>query len=304
MGRCRMHSGKREFATRDKAPKHHLAVQLTRSCETLSDWIGTTMLSFPVVKNPPEATMPSEVDLTRPGLGPMEASHDGTVQFPESGGHLGGACLLHYFWCGRRGPGESLIEPLAAYKKLDPSGVTVSGISSGAFFAHQFHVAYSSLVKGAGIVAGGPYGCADQVDSITPPFGNPFILAIVPRRVVVSLAVCTHFGRSDFKEAGWQFPEQAGCKCLTEGCCARSQAGEIDDLANLAGSRVWLFHGDKDIGVPKSTMQVLRISTGSQGCPRRTSRSETGRTPSTGCPSRRFRPAIPDSIAGSPTHPF
>ena len=43
-------SGKREFATRDKAPKHHLAVQLTRSCETLSDWIGTTMLSFPVVR--------------------------------------------------------------------------------------------------------------------------------------------------------------------------------------------------------------------------------------------------------------
>ena len=31
--------------------------KLTRSCETLSDWIGTTMLSFPGVKNPPEATI-------------------------------------------------------------------------------------------------------------------------------------------------------------------------------------------------------------------------------------------------------
>src|SRR4051812_7520220 len=29
-------------------------------------------------------------------------------------------------------------KPLEAYSKLDPSGVTVSGISSGAFFAHQF----------------------------------------------------------------------------------------------------------------------------------------------------------------------
>ena len=149
------------------------------------------------------------------------------------------------------------VEPLARYAKLDPSGVTVSGISSGAFFAHQFHVAYSSLVKGAGIVAGGPYGCADQVDSITPPFGNPFILAIVPRRVVVSLAVCTHFGRSDFKEAGWQFPSKPDAKDLRQGAVRASQAGEIDDLANLAGSRVWLFHGDKDTGVPKSTMQVL-----------------------------------------------
>ena len=109
------------------------------------------------------------------------------------------------------------VEPLAAYKKLEPSSVTVSGISSGAFFAHQFHVAYSSLVKGVGIVAGGPYACADQVDSITPPLGNPFFVALVPRRVVASLAVCTHFGRSDFKQAGWQFPGKPDADRLTEG---------------------------------------------------------------------------------------
>src|SRR3954454_6990637 len=35
------------------------------------------------------------------------------------------------------------VERLQIYSKLDPSGVTVSGISSGAFFAHQFHVAFS-----------------------------------------------------------------------------------------------------------------------------------------------------------------
>src|SRR3954469_23365352 len=51
------------------------------------------------------------------------------------------------------------VEPLAAFAKLDPADITVSGISSGAFFAHQFHIAFSSLVKGAGIVAGGPFGC-------------------------------------------------------------------------------------------------------------------------------------------------
>jgi poly(3-hydroxybutyrate) depolymerase len=37
---------------------------------------------------------------------------------------------------------------------------TVSGLSSGAFFASQYHVAFSSEVAGAGIVAGGPYYCA------------------------------------------------------------------------------------------------------------------------------------------------
>lgn len=40
-------------------------------------------------------------------------------------------------------------------------GLTVSGISSGAYMAVQFQVAHSQMVKGAGIVAGGPYDCAE-----------------------------------------------------------------------------------------------------------------------------------------------
>jgi hypothetical protein len=38
--------------------------------------------------------------------------------------------------------------------------VTVSGISSGGAMAAQFHLAFSSDVSGAGIVAGPPYYCA------------------------------------------------------------------------------------------------------------------------------------------------
>src|SRR3546814_2874307 len=56
---------------------------------------------------------------------------------------------------------------LLSYSKLDPTAVTVSGLSSGGFFAHQFHIAYSELVQGAGIIAGGPFGC---VEKIFPPF--------------------------------------------------------------------------------------------------------------------------------------
>src|SRR4029453_10137994 len=43
---------------------------------------------------------------------------------------------------------------------VDAAQTSVSGLSSGAFMAVQFEVAYSSTVKGAGIVAGGPYLCA------------------------------------------------------------------------------------------------------------------------------------------------
>ena len=39
--------------------------------------------------------------------------------------------------------------------------VTVSGMSSGGFMTVQMHTIYSDFFKGAGIVAGGPYHCAD-----------------------------------------------------------------------------------------------------------------------------------------------
>lgn len=49
---------------------------------------------------------------------------------------------------------------LSAYN-VDPSSVSVSGISSGGFFAVQLGVAYSDVFPvGFGVFAGGPYDCA------------------------------------------------------------------------------------------------------------------------------------------------
>ncbi|WP_425435599.1 extracellular catalytic domain type 2 short-chain-length polyhydroxyalkanoate depolymerase [Paraburkholderia ribeironis] len=53
----------------------------------------------------------------------------------------------------------SAVEPLPALG-ADPAHTSVSGLSSGAFMAVQYQVAYSGSVVGAGIVAGGPYYCA------------------------------------------------------------------------------------------------------------------------------------------------
>jgi predicted peptidase len=38
---------------------------------------------------------------------------------------------------------------------IDRSKISVSGISSGAYFAVQFHVAFSSNIMGVGVFAGG-----------------------------------------------------------------------------------------------------------------------------------------------------
>ena len=42
----------------------------------------------------------------------------------------------------------------------DLSATSVSGISSGGYMAVQFHIAHSATVIGAGVLAGGPYYCA------------------------------------------------------------------------------------------------------------------------------------------------
>ena len=48
---------------------------------------------------------------------------------------------------------------LASYNAaIDES--SISGISSGAFMAVQFGTAWSSVIKGVGVVAGGPFYCA------------------------------------------------------------------------------------------------------------------------------------------------
>ncbi len=44
---------------------------------------------------------------------------------------------------------------------INGNQVTVSGLSSGAFMAVQMHAAFSDRIQGAGVVAGGPYYCAE-----------------------------------------------------------------------------------------------------------------------------------------------
>jgi poly(3-hydroxybutyrate) depolymerase len=56
-------------------------------------------------------------------------------------------------------PSEAAADPLPAFT-VDPAQTSVSGLSSGAYMAGQFHVAFSAAIVGAGIVAGGPYDCA------------------------------------------------------------------------------------------------------------------------------------------------
>jgi len=131
-------------------------------------------------------------------------------------------------------------DPLPSFN-VDRTHASVSGLSSGAFMAVQFHTAYSVDVIGAGVIAGGPYNCAyaNWGGIETCMRGSPS-------------------GRASYAAA--------------QGLAA---LGEIDGLANLKRSRVYIFGGTKDTvvaqavvdatfsyyqaaGVPKSGLQYLK----------------------------------------------
>lgn len=118
---------------------------------------------------------------------------------------------------------------------IDPQQVSVSGISSGAFMANQLHIAHSGGIMGAGIVAGGLYGCA--VDSVSD---NGVVglasLATGPCMTAPSLLkpVDTYAQLvSDLAAKGW-----------------------IDPPSNLVRSRVYLFTGKADAVVNPKTVEL------------------------------------------------
>jgi poly(3-hydroxybutyrate) depolymerase len=109
---------------------------------------------------------------------------------------------------------------------IDPAAVTVSGISSGGAMATQFHVAHSSLVRGAGLLAASPYRCAEG--SVREALGR-----------------CMK-GEPEIPVAQ-----------LIEQTRQLAQDGRIDAVAGLEGDRVWLFHGAADPYVQTKVADAL-----------------------------------------------
>lgn len=63
---------------------------------------------------------------------------------------------------------------------MNESLISVSGLSSGAYFAVQFHVAFSKSIMGVGVIAGGPYYCAqnDLEIALSACMLNPELISV------------------------------------------------------------------------------------------------------------------------------
>ena len=116
--------------------------------------------------------------------------------------------------------------PLPTYN-IDINQTSISGLSSGAFMAVQFGVAYSAIVKGVGVMAGGPYYCAKDSQQTAQS---------------TCMAASSPININDLIRITDQ----------------NAQAGAIDATSNMSGQRIWLFSGTQDSVVKQSVENDLQ----------------------------------------------
>ena len=111
---------------------------------------------------------------------------------------------------------------------IDTTQTTVSGLSAGGYMAVQLHVAYSATFKkGAGVVAGGPFYCAQG-------------------SVVTATGACM------------ASPAGIAVSSLVTNTNNWGSQGLIDPVANLQSSKLYLFSGTLDSAVKPGVMDALK----------------------------------------------
>lgn len=112
------------------------------------------------------------------------------------------------------------LSPLSsASLKLNVEHISLSGLSSGGYMATQFQLAHSDWVNAVGIIAAGPYYCAQNDISI-------------------ALNQCVN-----------QLTSPLDLTVLNQQATTWQQQGKLPSLSNLKSHKVWLFNGSKDTKV-------------------------------------------------------
>jgi hypothetical protein len=129
---------------------------------------------------------------------------------------------------GKPGPGG----PALGRYNADRSETTVSGVSGGAFMAVQLGTAFSSNIRGVGVIGGGPFGCAQGSASIA--VANCVMMPLTPPDLQKPPDLQQLIGAAD---------QLAASK-------------DIDPLANLRRQKIYIFHGYKDRAVSRKVADL------------------------------------------------
>jgi len=118
---------------------------------------------------------------------------------------------------------------------------SISGLSSGAFMTVQMHLAHSASFVGAGVIAGGPFRCAETFR------GSAFLAEDAYE--LSALYICMN-----------PLVPKVGPNAQRLAVLARetAAAGEIDPVENLAKHRLYIFTGSKDTVVYSAVVAGTR----------------------------------------------
>ncbi|MGH6826016.1 extracellular catalytic domain type 2 short-chain-length polyhydroxyalkanoate depolymerase [Methyloceanibacter sp.] len=136
----------------------------------------------------------------------------------------------------------------AAAEDLPKLGVTlpatsVSGLSAGAYMAGQIEIAHSKDIVGAGIVAGGPFACAETTSG-----------QLFPYWPIVVWQNATQAANACMKDT-WGAPD---ADKLAKRAKELAEDGKIDELSGLADDKVYLFSGNEDQTVVRAVVEAAK----------------------------------------------
>jgi len=129
---------------------------------------------------------------------------------------------------------------------------SVSGLSSGAYMAGQIELAHSKDVVGAGVVAGGPFACAETASG-----------QLFPYWPIVMWQNASQAANACMK-VSWGAPD---AEKLAKRAKELAEDGKIDDLSGLADDKVYLFSGDEDQTVERPVVEAAKRFYAAAGVP-------------------------------------
>jgi hypothetical protein len=133
------------------------------------------------------------------------------------------------------------VEKLDTYN-IQKGQSSISGLSSGAFMTVQLHLAHSASFSGVGVIAGGPFRCAESFPGAAPIAED----AYVQSAEYICMSPLTAAAGPDANR-------------LADLARQTAADGRIDPVANLRDDRVFLFSGTRDSVVHSTVVKCTEL---------------------------------------------
>jgi hypothetical protein len=145
------------------------------------------------------------------------------------------SCVISHVSCSQLKKDAAALDRLECFN-VSSRDISVSGLSAGAFMAVQFQIIHSSWIKGVGVIAGGPFFCAQ---------GN----------LMVATTAC-------MTQPELLVPEQLAAETV-----AMSASMLVDPVTHVRDHKIYVFSGQKDSVIAPGVAHKLLVYYDALGVP-------------------------------------